>query len=229
MIGFVVALVLFSGVVYWLYRAKQADVAACAAALGLANASEKIVRRGHTAEGLAFFEQLRARGEAAGCGAEVWERQIKRAVDQKYRQSRGSTLTVLEIKPSRPAPHSFRIQPVGVMGVIEKLTQGTPESVATGDAAFDGAFTLYTKDAAGALAVLTPDARRDLLEFRRTVAGDVATLQAGNLAVSLMLGSFEISPDRVSVGVFGTPSRKIGEQLRRAAPLLAKLSETRKP
>lgn len=225
MFAFVVGLVLFSGAVIWLYRAKQADIAACAEALGLAGVIEKITRRGQTAEGLAFWEQLRARGALAGCGAEIWERQVRRAMDTKYRKSRGATLTVLELKPARPTSCSIRLQPVGVMDLIEQFMQQTPESVPTGDSPFDGAFKVYTDDATLVPAVLTTELRRELLALRLAVAGDVASLRSGNFAASLTLGSFEVSPDRVAFSIFGTPSRKIGEQLRLAAPLLARLSE----
>lgn len=223
MFGFLVGMVLFSGAVYWLYRSKQADVAACMEAIGFAGAKEKSTRRGETAEGLAYWERLLSRGTLAGCEAEIWERQIRRAVDVRFRKSRGSILTVLELKPTRPPVHEFRLQPVGVMGWIEQFTRGSSEPVATGDAAFDDAFKLYANDGAGALAVLTPELRREILEFRDAVAGDVAQLRSSNQAAGLLLGSFEIGPARVALGLFGTPSRKIGEQLRRAAPILARL------
>ena len=153
----------------------------------------------------------------------MWERQVRRAEDVKYRKSRGSTLTVLELKPPQPPACGFRLQPVGVMGLIETITQGTPTAVPTGDAAFDGAFALYTNNAAGALGVLTADVRRDILAFRTAAMGGAAAGRAGQLAASLVLGSFEIGPDRVAFSLFGTPSRRIGDQLLQAAPLLARL------
>lgn len=224
MFGFLVGMVMFAAALVWLHRSKQAGVTACASALGLAGVSGRIERRGETAEGLAFYEQLRARGTLAGCGAEVWERQVRRPVDVKYRKSRGSTLTVLELKPGRLPGHRCRLQPTGMMGVVEHLMKGAQDPVATGDAAFDAAFTLYADEAAGALVALPVELRRDMLAFRESVTGKLPSSGAGNLAASLVVGSFEVGPDRVAYGAFGTPSGKIGAHLRQAAPLLARLA-----
>lgn len=226
MVGFLTGLAVLSGVAYWLYRAKQADVAACVEALGFSTAGERITRRGQTAEGPAFWEQRMASGALAGCEAEVWERQIRRAVDAKYRKSRGSMQTLLVLRPPRPPAHAFRLQPVGIMGWIERASAGGSAPVPTGDAALDEAFHLYTNRGPEALAVLNAHLRRDLLDFRRAMAGGEAKTPPARLAASLRMGSFEIGPDRVAFGVFGTLSRKTGEHLRLAAPLLAKMCES---
>lgn len=222
--GFVTGLAIIMAVLVWLYRSKQTDVAACAAALGLERVSDTIERRGDTPEGLAFYDLLRARGIVAGCGAEVWERTVRRPVDVKFRKSRGSIFTLLELTPTRLPSATFRLQPAGAMGLVEDLMKGTPTAHATGDTAFDQAFRLYAEDAASAFAVLTPALRSDIMAFRRSVAGDLPASRAGNLAASTVLGSFVIAADRVSYGAFGTPSAKIGAHLRQAVPLLVRLA-----
>ena len=224
MLGFTVGFVVFVAALVWLYRSKQTDVAACAAALGLEQVSDTIERRGDTPEGLAFYDLLRARGTVAGRSADVWERTVRRPVDVKFRKSRGSILTLLELAPARLPAATFRLQPAGAMGVVEDLMKGTPTAHATGDAAFDRAFRLYAEDAASALAVLTPALRSDIMAFRRSVAGDLPASGVGNLAAGTVLGSFVIAADRVSYGAFGTPSATIGSHLRQAAPLLTRLA-----
>lgn len=224
MFGFMTGFVIVVAVLVWLYRSKQSDVAACATTMGLAHVSDKVERRGETPEGLAFYDLLRARGTVSGWGAEVWERTVRRPVDVKYRKSRGSILTRLELTPARPPSATFRLQPAGAMELIEDLMKGAPTIHATGDAAFDQAFRLYAADAAAARALLTPALRGDILAFRRSAAGATPTSRAGNLAAGAVLGSFVVGADRVSYDAFGTPSGKVGHHLRQAAPLLVRLS-----
>jgi hypothetical protein len=224
MFGFMTGFVFVVAVLIWLYRSKQSDVAACATTMGLVRVSDRVERRGETPEGLAFYDLLRAKGTVSGWGAEVWERTVRRPVDVKYRKSRGSILTRLELTPALPPTARFRLQPAGAMELVEDLMKGTPTAHATGDAAFDQAFKLYAEDAASALAVLTPALRHDIMAFRRSVAGDLPASRAGNLAAGTVLGSFVIAADRVSWDAFGTPSGKIGAHLRQAAPLLVRLA-----
>lgn len=227
MFGFLTGIVVLAAVLVWLYRSKQSDVAACAAALGIARVSDTVERRGETPEGLAFHDLLRGRGTVAGCDAALWERQVRRPVDVKYRKSRGSSLTLLELTLTRRPDATFRLQPAGSMGFVEQLMKSVPTAIATGDAVFDEAFRLYAEDAATALVVLTPAVRDDIMAFRRSVAGDLPVSGAGNLAAGNILGSFVIDGDRVSYAAFGTPSSKIGEHLRQAAPLLVRLAGLR--
>ncbi len=183
----ILGLVAFAAVLVWLYRSKSADLEHCASALGLAAVSDKVERRGETAEGLAFYENLRARGTIAGCAAEAWERQVRRPADAQYRKSRGSILTVLELKPTRPPLRAIRLQPVGAMGLIEHVMKGTPPAVPTGDATFDGAYRLYADDGASALVALTANLRSDLLAFRQAVVGDLPGSVAGTLAAGTVM------------------------------------------
>ncbi len=223
MLGFMAGAVVLVAVLVWLYRSKRSDVAACAAALGLAPVADMIERRGETPEGLAFHDLLRGKGTVAGCEAGLWERQVRRPADVRFRKARGSSLTLLELTPPRPPSVVFRLQPAGTMGLVEHLMKGPPTVHATGDGTFDQAFRLFTEDAAGALALLTPAMRSDILAYRRAVAGDLPLSAAANLAAGSILGSFVVEADRVSCWIFGTPSGKIGGQLLQAAPLLVRL------
>ena len=110
-----------------------------------------------------------------------------------------------------------------MMGVIETLQQGAPTALPTGDADFDAAFHLYTSDARGALAALSPNLRRDLLAFRQTVAGVLTDSLASKMASAFLLGSIDVEPHLVRYSMPGSPSAKIAEHLKLVAPLLARL------
>lgn len=118
----------------------------------------------------------------------------------------------------------FRLQPVGFMRTLEQMHQEAPSPVPTGEAAFDAAYRLYTDDPAAALAVLAPDLRRDVLAFRAAVSGNFETSGVGGLASALLMGSFDIGRESSTYYVYGSPTRKIAEHLKAAAPLVLRLS-----
>ena len=121
------------------------------------------------------------------------------------------------------ASTAFRLQPVGMLRAVENYQQGAPEIVPTGDSDFDAAFHLYTSNERGALAVLTPDLRRDLLAFRQTVAGILTQSLASRLASPYLLGSIEVGPGLIRYSLSGSPSAKIAEHLKLVASLLVRL------
>ncbi len=226
MFTFLIGLAVLGGVLFWLYRMKSADVAACAAVLGLAPAASRSTR-GTTAEGFEFHETLLLAGTLHGCVAEVAERRVRYNLGRPSgaRRQQGSLLSVLRLTALSPRVATFRLQPAGMMGAIEQVQQGaTPPVVATGDAAFDAAWRLYAPDPAAALLVLTPARRAAIMALRDQAGVPLPANAAGAMASALLLGTLEVTASGVSYTLYGFPSKKIGLHLQAAAPLLADLA-----
>jgi hypothetical protein len=226
MFTFLIGLAVLGGVLFWLHRMKSADVAACAAVLGLSPAGTRSTR-GTTAEGFEFHETLTLAGTMHGCAAEVAERRVRynRGRPSGARRQQGSLLTVLRLMAVTPRAVTFRLQPAGMMGAIERLQQGeTPPVVATGDAAFDAAWRLYAPEPAAALLVLTPARREAIMALRAQAGVPLPANAAGAMASALLIGTLEVTAAEVSYTLLGTPSKKIALHLQAAAPLLADLA-----
>lgn len=218
----IIGLIIIVAILVWLYRAQMKSFADCASILGMPQATTRSETKGTTAEGFYFHQSLLLKGSIEGMSAEVYIRNVRRSKVRNSRQS-GSQFTVLALFPSHPPAAAFRLQPVGMMGVIETLQQGAPTALPTGDSDFDAAFHLYTSDARGALAALSPNLRRDLLAFRQTVAGVLTDSLASKMASAFLLGSIDVEPHLVRYSMPGSPSAKIAEHLKLVAPLLARL------
>ena len=206
----IIGIIIIVAVLIWLYRAQMKSFAECASILGMPQATTRSETNGTTAEGFYFHQSLLLKGSIEGVPAEVCIRNVRRTKVRNSRQA-GSQLTVLALFPTRSASTAFRLQPVGMLRAVENYQQGAPEIVPTGDSDFDAAFHLYTSNERGALAVLTPDLRRDLLAFRQTVASPY------------LLGSIEVGPGLIRYSLSGSPSAKIAEHLKLVASLLVRL------
>ena len=221
----IIGIIIIVAVLIWLYRFQMKAFADCASILGMPQATTRSETNGTTAEGFYFHQSLLLKGSIEGVPAEVCIRNIRHS---KFRTTgrHGSQFTVLALFPTRPSAAAFRLQPVGMMAVIETLQQGYPTAVPTGDSDFDAAFHLFTSDSRGALAALTPDLRRDLLLFRQTVASILTDSLASKMASAYLLGSIEIEPQLVRYSLPGSPTAKIAEHLKLVAPLLARLGNS---
>jgi len=220
MSGAIIGILFFVGALVWLYWAHRQDMVSCASILGLTvNASGKQTR-GTTSEGFYYHETLLMDGSLQGFRAAMSVRNV-RATAFRTKRNRGSLFTVLSLLPDRPAKVSFRLQPVGVMSVLQDLQQNLPV-VPTGNAAFDAAYHLYTHDIPATLTVLTPAVQQELLAFRFSAAGSsIVELPAGKLAAGFLLGSVEVEDGKVSYILFGSPTKKLAEHLKLSVSLLA--------
>ena len=219
----VLGIIVIIAVLVWLYKASDKGIADCSTILGLPRVPAPVHSSGTSSEGFYFYQSLYLKGSLDGVPAELAVRNVKRRKTMAGRPQ-GSHFTVLTLLPTQPVATSFRLQPVGLMGVIEEFQHGAHITAPTGDAAFDAAFRLYTTDASGALAVLTPDMRRDLLAFRDRVAGPLPDNIAGKMTSAFVLGSIEVEPGKILYSLFGSPSAKLATHLKQALPLLLRLT-----
>lgn len=221
----IIGLIIILAVLVWLYRAQKQSFTDCASILGMPQATTRSETNGTTSEGFYFHQSLLLKGSIEGVPAEVCIRNIRHS---KFRTTgrHGSQFTVLALFPTRSLTPAYRLQPAGMMGVIESLQHRTPNAVPTGDSDFDAAYHLYTSDARSALAALTPTLRRDLLAFRQNVASMLTDSLASKLASAFLLGSIEVEPNLVRYSLPGSPSAKIAEHLKQVAPLLARLGNS---
>jgi hypothetical protein len=220
----IIGIIAIVAVLVWLYKASDKGIADCSAILGLPRVPAPVHSSGTSSEGFYFYQSLYLKGSLEGVPAELAVRNVKHRKTRTGRHA-GSHFTVLTLLPTQPLGTSFRLQPAGMMGVIEELQHGAHITAPTGDAAFDAAFRLYTTDAPGAVAVLTPDMRRDLLAFRDHVAGPLPDNVAGKMASAFVLGSIEVEPGKVLYSLYGSPSLKIATHLQHVVPLLVRLSK----
>lgn len=219
-----VALVAFVAALVWLWRRKARDTADCAAILGLSPAP-RTFSRGTTAEGFAYGQTILLSGMLQGFPATLTERRVRRP-RAPSRQRQGSQFTVLALTlPSAP-PARLRLQPRGVLRMVEVAvgSESTPVPV---DAAFDEAYLLYTDDPHAALRVLTPAVRADLLAFRAAFSTADPSSLAGRASSGLVLGSFEVGQREAIYSLYGSPMKATATQVKAAVPLLARLACSR--
>lgn len=220
--AFVIGLALFAVVLYALSRLKQKDLNEAAAALGFSRVAHTPGIKGTTAEGWECRDTEVARGSIAGLTATLVNRSIPRALAPK-RDRVATQFTILSLHlPSAP-PAPMRLQPVGWSRGLEAITQSPPAVVPTGDAAFDSAWHLYTDAPTAALLLLTPEVRASLVAWRNACVpeGPAWTEHASS---ALLLGSFEITPDRASYVLFGSPTGKTGAHVAGTVTLLTSLA-----
>jgi len=219
---FVIAFTVFAVALYALSRLKQKDLNEAAAAVGLTRVAHSPGSKGTTAEGRACRDTEVARGSIAGLTATLVNRSIPRALAPK-RDRVATQFTILSVHLPSPPPAPLRLQPVGWSRGLEAITQSPPPVVPTGDAAFDAAWHLYCDAPTEALLVLTPDVRASLVAWRDACVpeGPAWTEHASS---TLLLGSFEITPDRASYVLFGSPTGKTGAHVAGTINLLTTLA-----
>lgn len=220
--AFIVGLVLFAAALWFLYRLKARDIAACAAVLGLTPGDGRSTR-GVTPEGFTYYQRAVLQGTMLGCPATVWSRTVKHPRLGKYR-NRGSEFTVLELTLDRPVRTGLRLQPAGVLGVLESWMQGPPLDVVPVDAGFDAAYVVHASHLIEARAVLSAPMRDKVLAFRSRVAGNLPATAAGQLSSGLVLGTFFLAETTAAYAMFGSPTKAVAEHVKAAAPILLELA-----
>ncbi|MBP6715842.1 MAG: hypothetical protein KAY59_08310 [Acidobacteria bacterium] len=218
----VVGIALFVLALYGLRRLKQKDVADAAGVLGLTIVAAAPTHKGTTAEGWPCHDTVVATGQLGGMRAELIARSIPNLLTPR-KERVASQFTLLRLSPSTPPAASLRLQPTGLSRAIEQLTHNAPTPLLTGDAAFDDAFHVYASDPDPALRLLTPELRSPLVAFA------AASVPAGwkpaqQLAAGLVLGSFDITTERITYSAFGSPTRKVAEHIAGVGPLLVALA-----
>ncbi len=221
--AFLVGLVLLGAALWWLFRLKQRDLRECREVLGLAPASGAPVERGTTPEGFAYVQRAELRGTLLGRPATLAQRDVRYPRGSQYRR-RGSAFTVLELALDRPARASLRIQPAGVLGVVEALVRGEPTDRVAIDPDFDAAYLVYSDAPTAVLTVLTPAMRERLMAFRAQTAPGLATSTAAKLASGFVLGTFHVDGATARYLAFGTPAKATAEHVKAAAPVLLELA-----
>lgn len=217
----VLLLALMGGILWFLYRLKARDVANCAAVLGLAVVKPETTK-GTTPEGLAFVQRRLLRGSLLGHQATLSERTVRHP--RAPRPSRGSSqFTVLELTLPASTMASIRLQPEGMLGVVEQVVRGGAGDRVAIEPSFDAAYTTYSDDPPRAREVLTPALRAQLLAFRASVA-DLPTSVAGRMASALMLGTLHVEGSAARYVLWGSPTTKTAEQAKAAAPVLLELA-----
>ena len=133
-------------------------------------------------------------------------------------------MTMLTLRPAQPIAATLRLQPAGMMRGLEQLVQGAPAPMATGDAPFDAAYHVYAAEPTRAIVVLSPELRQALLAFRASVSASEPGSVSNYLTSANLLGTFDVSPDAASYYVYGSPTKTLADHIKRAAPLLARLT-----
>ena len=220
--AFVIALALFAVALYALSRLKQKDLHEAAAAVGLSRVAHSPGIKGTTAEGRPCRDTDVARGSIAGLTATLMNRSTPSVLAPK-RKRVATQFTILSLHLPSPPPAALRLQPVGWSRGLEAFTQSPPVVVPTGDATFDAVWHLYTDAPTAALLVLTPEVRASLVAWRNACVpkGPAWTEHASS---ALLLGSFEITPDRAKYVLFSSPSGKTGAHVASTVTLLTTLA-----
>lgn len=226
MIPVLIGLAALAFALYWLSRLKQKDVGETAAVLGLSVIASGAESRGTTAEGFDFHQRVLARGVVAGVPAELATRTVRTKAFRRARRT-PTQLTVLTLRPTQPVVVALRLQPSGLMRDLESMFHDAPAARPTGDGPFDAAYHLYSGESQKALTVLSPELRQALLGFRATSAVSQPGSTTDYVTSANLLGTFEVSGDSASYYVYGSPTKKLAEHLKQAAPLLAALAGLR--
>ena len=82
----------------------------------------------------------------------------------------------------------------------------------------------YCPEPTRAIVVLSPELRQALLAFRASVSGSEPGSVSNYLTSANLLGTFDVSPTGASYYVYGSPTKKLAEHVKRAAPLLARIA-----
>jgi hypothetical protein len=117
------------------------------------------------------------------------------------------------------------IEPM-VLGLAHQVLLGGWESVYTLHEGFEQAWHVSSPQADLALAVLTPDVCKALLNFHTVVGGAMPAHAAGTMSKAVLQGTFEVEVDRVTYLVAGTPRPQVATTFLLAAPVLALLAQT---
>jgi hypothetical protein len=223
MAGFIVGIVVLFGLFYWIYQQSRKTNAECIALLGFSAIDNGVEKRGQSAEGFDVFERTIAEGKLHGLPAQLAVRNIRSGGIAHAKRDR-SALTVLSLQLLRPPAATLRLQPAGVMRAVEWFAGGAPDIVLTADKDFDQAWHLYS--ARGAVAIITVDAslRAELVRLYAATLPNGPSGVSNKLAAGLLLGSFELTETVARYYVVGTPSTQVGERLKLATPILARLA-----
>jgi hypothetical protein len=92
------------------------------------------------------------------------------------------------------------------------------------DSAFDAAYVVHATQPADAVEVLSAPMRERLLAFRAQVAGNLPTTTAGRMSSGLVLGTFILEGTTATYSLFGSPTRKVAEHVKAAAPVLLEVA-----
>lgn len=223
--AFWIGLALFGAALYALWRLKDKDLAAAAAAVGLPRVPHSPGTQGTTPEGWACRDIVVAAGQLDGVRTSLLSRSIPKQFTPKAERV-ATQFTVITLDLATPPPATLRLQPVGWTRAIAAITHTPPPVVPTGDAEFDAVWHLHTDVPTAALLVLSDDLRRALVDFRNThVPAGPAFAEGGH--ATLKLGSFEVSANRAVYSVFGSPTATTGAHVAGARPLLARLALSR--
>jgi hypothetical protein len=221
MIPFFIGLVAFGLALVWLARLKQRDLDSSAAVLGFQRVKDGATTQHQTAEGWPCRDTVIAAGRVGMLDATLSVRSIPHVLSPAKKRV-ATQFTLLSLSLAGAPPAQFRLQPVGVAGNLEAATSGGdgPAGVATGDAAFDAAFRVYTENPTAALLVLTAEVRAALVALRAE-----SVPHAGQyLASALLLGTFEVHAARATYCIYGSPTTKTAQRVLRASPLLSRLA-----
>ncbi|MCP5467491.1 MAG: hypothetical protein H7A17_07655 [Sinobacteraceae bacterium] len=222
--GFVIGLLAFGAALWLLYWVKQRDLTHCREVLGLTQISSAVQERGSTPEGFAFVDYAVLQGSMLGRSARLVHRMVRSPLAPR-RQRYGSNFTVLVLTLEHPVSASLRLQPAGMLGVVETLVRGAVTDRVPIDTTFDQAYSVYSDHPAAAMAILAMQPLRErLLAFRSRMAGDMPNSVAAKMASGLVLGSFHVEGKVARYLAFGSPTKATAEQLATAAPILLDLA-----
>lgn len=219
---FLIGLALLAAALYALSRLKTKDLADAAHALGFAPVAGASTVSGHTPEGRPCRDTVVAQGTLDGFAATLVSRSIPNVMTPRSERV-ASLFTVLTVQLPSPPAAILRLQPVGWSRGLEAVTQSPPQIVPTGDAPFDAAWHLYTDDPTAALVLLNADFRAALIAWRAACVPDGPEWST-HANSTFLLGSFAVTTDRAEYALFGSPLRKTGEHVAKAAPLLTRLT-----
>lgn len=215
-VGFLIALGCF---VYWLARSNADAQRRMAEVLGLQLAPARREERGANPAGFPWRQSLLMTGTMQGRPAEVW----LRAVRQPGRSTERSIFTALVMPLSASLEGGMRIEPASI-GALIAMFGSDQAPVPTDDATFDRYFRVTSTEASLVSALLTPELRARLLEWRAQVTGAMPDTALGRFAGDLLAGVFALERGRATYAVSGSPSQKIAEHLKLTAPVLADLA-----
>ena len=217
----IIGIIVIIAVLVWLYKASDKGIADCSTILGLPRVPAPVSSSGTSSEGFYFYQSLHLKGTLEGVPAELALRNMKRRKTVMGRPQ-GSHFTVLTLFPTQPVATSFRLQPAGMMGVIEEMQQGAHLTAPTGDAAFDTAYRLYTTTHPAPLP-FSPPIRAITSPF--TISSQAPARQhRRQMAFAFVLGSIEVEPGKVLYSLYGSPTAKIATHLKQVVPLLLRLT-----
>lgn len=221
--GVVVGLLLFVVALWWLRRLKQRDLAEVCAVLGLEPAPFQSTR-GTSPEGFACVDHRLLHGTVSGHPAVLVSRGVRHPRASRLRRT-GSEFTLLELTLPRAVATTLRVQPSGLLDVLEGALRGGADDRVPIEPAFDEAYVVHSDRPEAARTALNGPLQARLLAFRTAVAGSLPASLPGAMASGLQLGTFHVDGAVARYVVFGSPTRATAEHAKAAVPLLLALAE----